>query len=191
MCTWTGHCIGDTCSKDEDCDLDYACVSRKCSSGGSAPAVTTIRTTARPGQGGGRTTTIFVTAPRPTTTARTTSRPGQGQPTCEWEGHCLGATCKTENDCDGQLACVSGRCANPGSTPATSTRPGGGQPTIRTTVQTLRTTARTTAKPQPTGQPGGTPACGDNPLACIGVSCRQDFDCGFELIICKNGVCSL
>ncbi|EPS45085.1 hypothetical protein H072_893 [Dactylellina haptotyla CBS 200.50] len=43
-----------------------------------------------------------------TTTVCPTSTPA---PACEWIGHCLGASCKTENDCDGQLVCKSGKCA--------------------------------------------------------------------------------
>jgi len=191
LCEWTGHCIGDTCQSDPDCDLDYICTNRKCAPLGGAPATTartTARTTVRPGPTTTtrRTTTIFVTAPRPTTTRGGVTP----QPACEWEGHCLGATCKTENDCDGQLVCQANKCANlqstlvtatrPGSGPVTSTRPGSG-PITRTTTFVV---------PRPTGG-GQTPSCGDNPLACIGVSCRTDADCGFDLIICKGGVCGL
>ncbi|KAK1758056.1 hypothetical protein QBC47DRAFT_398961 [Echria macrotheca] len=28
VCEWTGHCIGDSCAVDEDCDLDYPCVNK-------------------------------------------------------------------------------------------------------------------------------------------------------------------
>ncbi|CAF3363692.1 unnamed protein product [Rotaria sp. Silwood2] len=30
--------------------------------------------------------------------------------TCSWPGHCAGASCRTENDCDGSLVCVNGKC---------------------------------------------------------------------------------
>jgi hypothetical protein len=30
--------------------------------------------------------------------------------TCEWVGHCAGASCKTYNDCSGVLECVKGIC---------------------------------------------------------------------------------
>ena len=30
---------------------------------------------------------------------------------CSWSGHCKGDPCKTYNDCDGNLTCVSGKCA--------------------------------------------------------------------------------
>ncbi|KAJ5523646.1 hypothetical protein N7513_013190 [Penicillium frequentans] len=33
--------------------------------------------------------------------------------TCSWSGHCLGASCSTENDCSDNLVCTSGKCANP------------------------------------------------------------------------------
>ncbi|KAK0645450.1 hypothetical protein B0T16DRAFT_457481 [Cercophora newfieldiana] len=194
VCQWTGHCIGDRCNTENDCDLDYICRNQRCASPNTVPAttarttarVTTIRTTVRPGTTarpgtttGRRTTTVYVTAPRPTSTAR----PGQPQPQpqCEWEGHCLGASCNTENDCDGQLACVNRRCANPPGQVVTSTRPGNNQPPV----------TRITTQPRPTQGGGRTPSCGDNPLACIGVSCRSDADCGFDLIVCKNGLCGL
>ncbi|KAJ5805961.1 uncharacterized protein N7503_003563 [Penicillium pulvis] len=32
--------------------------------------------------------------------------------TCSWSGHCLGASCSTENDCSDDLVCTSGKCAN-------------------------------------------------------------------------------
>jgi hypothetical protein len=31
---------------------------------------------------------------------------------CVWQGHCLGDPCVTYNDCDGDLICISGKCAN-------------------------------------------------------------------------------
>ena len=30
---------------------------------------------------------------------------------CSWPGHCKGDPCKTYNDCDGNMTCVSGKCA--------------------------------------------------------------------------------
>lgn len=33
-------------------------------------------------------------------------------PTCSWAGHCLGASCSTDNDCSDALVCKSGKCAN-------------------------------------------------------------------------------
>lgn len=109
-----------------------------------------------------------------------------------------GATCKTENDCDGQLGCVSGKCANVGANPVVST-PRPVQPTpTRPGVITVTDTrsAGTPAVPSPTrpvgGGGGSSPQpCGDSPLACIGASCKSDADCGFTLIICDNGVCGL
>ncbi|KAK1752018.1 hypothetical protein QBC47DRAFT_432865 [Echria macrotheca] len=128
-CEWTGHCLGDACTTENDCDEDWVCTNKKCArpgAGGGAP-VATSAPAPRPPVTGGRTTTIFVTAPRPTPT------PGPVRPT------------------------------------TTQRAPGGG---VRPT--------------QPVS-----PSCGDNPTACIGVACRTDSDCGFDLIICKNGVCGL
>ncbi|KAI5794030.1 fungal chitosanase of glycosyl hydrolase group 75-domain-containing protein [Pyronema domesticum] len=55
--------------------------------------------------------------PGPTTTSPTPSPTGS----CSWTGHCSGAPCSTDNDCDGALTCVSGKCG--GSTPKPTTTP--------------------------------------------------------------------
>jgi hypothetical protein len=34
---------------------------------------------------------------------------------CSWEGHCLGATCNTWDDCSDDLTCVNKKCAKPES----------------------------------------------------------------------------
>lgn len=34
---------------------------------------------------------------------------------CSWPGHCTGDSCITDNDCDGQLTCINGKCGNGGS----------------------------------------------------------------------------
>ncbi|KJK92270.1 hypothetical protein H633G_03818 [Metarhizium anisopliae BRIP 53284] len=37
---------------------------------------------------------------------------------CSWEGHCEGASCKSENDCSDELVCNAGKCSSAGgSTP--------------------------------------------------------------------------
>ncbi|KAK3391189.1 hypothetical protein B0H63DRAFT_467448 [Podospora didyma] len=151
-CTWTDHCLGDECETENDCDGQLICINSQCA---NIPT-TTARATARP-------TSTRRATPTPTPTPKPAA--------CEWEGHCLGDTCKTENDCDGQLICRAGKCAPVATTTIVSTRP------------------RTTA-PATTTKPAGN-VCGANPLACIGVSCKTDADCGFDLIICKEGVCGL
>jgi hypothetical protein len=35
-----------------------------------------------------------------------------GSNDCAWPGHCLGATCKSYNDCSDSLTCTNGKCAN-------------------------------------------------------------------------------
>lgn len=156
---------GDRCETDNDCDGDYICRNSRCAAPGSgggqtqAPPrpTTSVRRPTTTTSVRRLTTTVYVTASRrPTQTARPTSGGGQS---CEWTGHCLNDPCQSETDCDGQLICRSGRCANPASTFSTATRAptGGGGAT------------RTTFVPGPTTRPG-TPACGDNPLACIGRS---------------------
>ncbi|CAF4880925.1 unnamed protein product [Rotaria sp. Silwood1] len=36
--------------------------------------------------------------------------------TCSWAGHCAGDPCTTENDCDGTMICISGKCGTSGGT---------------------------------------------------------------------------
>ncbi|KAL7902894.1 hypothetical protein HDV63DRAFT_362565 [Trichoderma sp. SZMC 28014] len=36
---------------------------------------------------------------------------GGGQ-TCSWAGHCLGASCSTDDDCSDALVCTNGKCSN-------------------------------------------------------------------------------
>jgi hypothetical protein len=31
---------------------------------------------------------------------------------CNWPGHCFGDPCTTENDCDGSMICINGKCGN-------------------------------------------------------------------------------
>ncbi|KAK4202784.1 hypothetical protein QBC40DRAFT_251727 [Triangularia verruculosa] len=202
-CVWEGHCLGDECDSELDCDGDLYCRSGRCANPGGGGPGTIIRTT-----------TVYV---YPTSTARPTS---PAQPACAWTGHCIGDRCEDENDCDGDLICRAGRC-NPLSggiitstrratvtlppvvTRITSTRRiTVTVPPIRTSTSTRRITvppivttvtrSRSTEvppHPTPTSRPG--PNCGNDPLSCIGVSCQEDSDCGFDLIICKNGFCDL
>ncbi|KAF9731132.1 hypothetical protein PMIN01_11091 [Paraphaeosphaeria minitans] len=30
VCTWEGHCLGDTCSNENDCDRDWVCANNTC-----------------------------------------------------------------------------------------------------------------------------------------------------------------
>ncbi|KAJ5752206.1 hypothetical protein N7520_009123 [Penicillium odoratum] len=50
--------------------------------------------------GGSGTPTTTTTSSSPTTT-------------CSWSGHCVGASCSTENDCSDNLVCKDGKCASP------------------------------------------------------------------------------
>ncbi|KAK3934891.1 hypothetical protein QBC46DRAFT_347168 [Diplogelasinospora grovesii] len=154
-------CLGDDCDTNNDCDGQLIYRNGACAS-------TATRTT---------------TAPRPTAS-------------CGWPGHCAGDECETYNDCDGQMICISGVCAASGG--GTSTR----RPTSTTPIVTPTPTQTptdtgtdtgptSTAVSPPTQPTGGSPSYGINPIACIGVSCKADADCGFALIECKNGVCSL
>ncbi|KAK1768258.1 hypothetical protein QBC33DRAFT_558418 [Phialemonium atrogriseum] len=121
MCSWEGHCRGDPCRTENDCDGYMTCAAGRCAStsaGGGPPAT---RSTRPP---------IFTIPTEPTTSARLSSGPSRststrppgivpGRPTstqpstCEWTGHCIGDACKTENDCDADFICRAGRCASP------------------------------------------------------------------------------
>lgn len=39
---------------------------------------------------------------------------------CAWQGHCAGDPCTSENDCDGSLICVSGKCGSSAPPPTPS-----------------------------------------------------------------------
>ncbi|KAK3905990.1 hypothetical protein C8A05DRAFT_12239 [Staphylotrichum tortipilum] len=173
-CEWTDHCLGDPCETENDCDGQLICGSGACASVGAT--LTIGRTSTRPPTTRPATTRITI---RPTTSST---------PSCEWTGHCTGDPCETENDCDGQLICRSGKCGPVGSTIITTTRRTTTTRPVTTTTRrpTTSTTVRTTTTQRP-----GNPSCGDNPVGCIGASCRTDADCGFSLIICKDGVCGL
>ncbi|KAK4163146.1 hypothetical protein QBC43DRAFT_355188 [Cladorrhinum sp. PSN259] len=195
-CEWAGHCLGDTCKSNIECDGDLDCIGNKCVKPGTV--ATTTRRPSGPGGGGPttivKTTTVYV---YPTTTARTTARtttarppvstsPGTGA--CGWTGHCIGDPCLDENDCDNDYICQRSKCAaaGPGTTVVSTTR--------RITTTSLATsTRRTTPAPPVTTSklpPVTGPKC-DTPLACIGASCQTDADCGFDLIICKEGFCGI
>ncbi|KAK4110370.1 hypothetical protein N656DRAFT_782011 [Canariomyces notabilis] len=202
-CEWEDHCLGDPCETENDCDGDLICRSGRCANPGGAQPTSSRRPTGRPTPTPTRrpTTSARPTPPRPTSVIRTTTvfvtvrptptptRPAP-DPTCEWTGHCAGDPCETEIDCDGQLICIAGACgAAPGGgapVPSTTRRPSVPFPTRQPTSRPAST--RTTARPPTSSQ---RPSCGDSPLACLGVSCRTNADCGFELIVCRDGVCSL
>ncbi|KAK4232406.1 hypothetical protein QBC38DRAFT_506100 [Podospora fimiseda] len=174
-CAWTGHCIGDPCKTNRECDGDLDCINNKCANPGSVPT-TTARTTIR------------------TTTARTTARPTPTPvtPTCGWTGHCIGDPCDDENDCDNDYICRNKKCAAAGTTVVVPTTTSTTRRITTSTTTRRTTTAVTPVPPTSTAKPptGGGPKC-ESPLACIGTSCTTDADCGFDLIICKNGLCGL
>ncbi|KAJ4367255.1 hypothetical protein N0V85_009138 [Neurospora sp. IMI 360204] len=69
-CRWTGHCLGDECETNRDCDGDLVCRNYECANPGGPVKPTTTRKTS---------TTIKTTA-HPTNTV---------PPGCVWPGHCL------------------------------------------------------------------------------------------------------
>jgi hypothetical protein len=95
-CEWEGHCEGAACTTDDDCSDPWGCVSGKCALDGGSPPLATTK------------------APIPATTKApipATTKPSTPTQTCEWAGHCAGATCKTNDDCSDPWACISGKCA--------------------------------------------------------------------------------
>lgn len=54
----------------------------------------------------------FNNAPASCSGGGTDPSPTPTPPTCSWAGHCLGASCSTDNDCSDALVCKSGKCAN-------------------------------------------------------------------------------
>jgi len=42
-CTWVGHCLGDSCYSNDDCDFEWVCTGGKCSVDGSASMSTSVK----------------------------------------------------------------------------------------------------------------------------------------------------
>lgn len=76
-------------------------------------------------------------------TSSTTSRPKSTatQAVCTWEGHCLGDTCSSENDCDNDWVCANSTCRTCCNTDA--------EPTFVSTQSLPSTTADPTTTPTP------------------------------------------
>ncbi|KAK6345768.1 hypothetical protein TWF718_007674 [Orbilia javanica] len=124
------------------------------------------------------------------------SNPGNpGTGTCEWVGHCAGATCKTSDDCDGDLECKSGTCggSSGGTTPPPATCSWVGHCAGATCKANDDCDGDLECK---SGVCGGSSSGGSNPPAtcswaghCAGASCKSDDDCSDELA-CKSGKCA-
>ncbi len=116
-CAWAGHCLGATCTTNDDCSDPWACISGKCAldpATNPTTTTTTKKTTTT-------TTTLKTSTTLKTTTTKTTSSTGTTT-SCAWAGHCLGASCSTNDDCSDPWACISGKCAvDPSVTPPSTT----------------------------------------------------------------------
>ena len=132
-CTWIGHCLGDTCSTNDDCNGSWVCDSGVCSVDKnlvfvdqmSTPTDTPIDTpTPTPTDSTVDTptptdSTVDTSVPTdstvdtsvPTDSTVDTSVPTDSASDCTWIGHCLGDTCSTNDDCDGSWICTSGICS--------------------------------------------------------------------------------
>ncbi|KAE9376242.1 hypothetical protein N431DRAFT_529066 [Stipitochalara longipes BDJ] len=95
--------------------------------------------------------------------------------TCQWAGHCLGATCVTGNDCSDVLDCINGVC-------------GGVVPwTTITQVQTGRLSPTRTTEYFTLGEPTGATSCAWVGH-CAGATCTTGNDCS-DVLDCVRGVC--
>ncbi len=59
-------------------------------------------------------TSVLVVAEKPSSSAKGGKVGSIGDASvesCDWEGHCKGASCQTYNDCGDPLSCVNGACA--------------------------------------------------------------------------------
>ena len=55
----------------------------------------------------------LTSAPPSASTPPPTSGPGTCDLTCDWAGHCAGASCSGDNECTGELTCNNGQCGCP------------------------------------------------------------------------------
>ncbi|KAF1966620.1 hypothetical protein BU23DRAFT_573849 [Bimuria novae-zelandiae CBS 107.79] len=69
VCTWKGHCLGDTCSNENDCDNDWVCTNQTCRTCCATEAETTFRSTQTPPPN----TDLTTTSSSPTLTSATPS----------------------------------------------------------------------------------------------------------------------
>ncbi|KAL4904321.1 fungal chitosanase of glycosyl hydrolase group 75-domain-containing protein [Aspergillus multicolor] len=125
-CSWLGHCLGSSCSNDDDCSDDLACVSGSCAvdqdnntyradadasddsddaddSGNAGDEANDAADGTDPSSSATPSMSILpkrIVLPSPSPTPR-----------CSWAGHCLGSPCATMDDCADDLTCVSGTCA--------------------------------------------------------------------------------
>ncbi|RDW92923.1 glycoside hydrolase family 75 protein [Aspergillus mulundensis] len=97
-CSWPGHCLGSSCSTDDDCSDDLMCASGVC-------AVEQDDDDSDPTESPSPTGSMSIMAKRVVTSSPSPT------PSCSWAGRCLGAPCSTLDDCADDLVCVSGKCA--------------------------------------------------------------------------------
>ncbi|KAH6632831.1 hypothetical protein F5144DRAFT_264461 [Chaetomium tenue] len=101
---------------------------------------------------------------------------GEAGDVCEWTDHCLGDPCETEIDCDGDLTCLAGSCANPDDIEPTPTV---GTPTPIIITTTIYVTATPTVPPNPDCDWMG---------HCAGDPCQTENDCDGDMT-CHSGTC--
>jgi hypothetical protein len=157
-CNWLGHCLGDTCAVDDDCDNEWVCTGGVC-------AVDTD------GGNGGNQTTPDPNVPQPDPNV-------PGTPAvCNWLGHCLGDTCAVDDDCDNDWVCTGGVCA------IDTDGGNGGCTDVPTPDPNV---------PQPTPDPNvpGTPAACNWLGHCLGDTCAVEEDCDNDWV-CTGGVCAV
>ncbi|KAJ3381125.1 hypothetical protein HDU92_005569 [Lobulomyces angularis] len=135
-CTWDGFCVGDACFDMVGCEFDVLCKNNDCFN--VAHSKKTERPSIQPKckfsgyckgancvkyngcnlnmlcQGGN--CIDFVPPVAPVTTPWTPLPIPPNLPACSWPGHCFNDVCVSNNQCDGDLVCGNGHCANEGAT---------------------------------------------------------------------------
>jgi hypothetical protein len=107
-CSWAGHCAGDPCSTDDDCDGSLTCNNGVCGDGNSCSWT---------GHCAGDPCSTDDDCDGSLTCNNGVCGSGSGSSdgnSCSWAGHCAGDSCSTDNDCDGSLTCSNGVCGDGG-----------------------------------------------------------------------------
>ncbi|KAE8375669.1 hypothetical protein BDV26DRAFT_267263 [Aspergillus bertholletiae] len=104
-------------------------------------------------------------------------------PTCSWEGHCEGATCKDENDCSDELTCKNGKCTADGAVSCSWE----GHCEGATCKDENDCSDELTCKNGKCTVDGAVSCSWEG--HCAGAKCSTHDDCSDELA-CSNGVCA-
>ena len=96
-CSWPGHCLGDACSNDNDCDGEW-----QCSTDGVCAESEDIEDDEEDEE----------ETESEDDEEEETETEDDEEDECSWPGHCLGDVCGNDYDCDGEWQCsTDGVCA--------------------------------------------------------------------------------